>query len=164
MWGGGGGARLNRSLRVEHGWTYGANTALTRYRTAPGMLRAMAEVRTDVTDSSVAEIIRQYDQLARTPVNTVELDLTKRRLLGSLPLQNEVASDVATSVATYRQLGLPSTYLDSLQRGVATVTAADVEAAVERSMDARRLTIVVVGDAAALEARLRPFGRVRVVN
>ena len=162
--GGGGGARLNRSLRVEHGWTYGANTALTRYRTAPGMLRAMAEVRTNVTDSSVAEIIRQYDQLASTRVDTLELDLTKRRLLGSLPLQNEVASDVAASVAAFRQLDLPSTYLDSLQRGVAAVTAADVEAAAQRSMDSRRLTIVVVGDAAALEAKLRPFGRVRVVN
>ena len=162
--GGGGGARLNRSLRVEHGWTYGANTALTRYRTVPGMLRAMAEVRTDVTDSSVAEIVRVYDELARTRVDTTELDLTKRRLLGSLPLQNEVASDVAASVASFRQLDLPSTYLDSLQRGVAAVTAADIETAVRRSLDARRLTIVVVGDAAVLEARLRPFGRVRVVT
>ena len=161
--GGGGGSRLNRALRVERGWTYGASTALTRYRTGPGMLRAMAEVRTEVTDSSIAEIIRQYEQLASTRVDTGELALTKRRMLGSLPLQNEIANDVAASVASYKQLGLPSTYLDSLQRGIAAVGPADIEATARRSMDARGLTIVVVGDAAALEKKLQAFGRVRVV-
>jgi len=162
--GGGNGARLNRALRIEHGWTYGASTSLTRYRSGPGTLRASVEVRTEVTDSAVAEIIRQYEQLATTSFDTGELELTKRRLLGSLPLQNEVASDIATSVATYRQLDLPTTYLDSLQRGVAAVTPADVERVAHSSLHARGLTIVIVGDASVLEPKLRPFGRVRVAT
>lgn len=162
--GGGNGARLNTALRIQKGWTYGAGTMLSRFANGPGILRASTEVRTEVTDSAVAEIVRQYERLASEPVDTAELAQTKRRLLGSLPLQHEVATDIASSIATFRQLGLPASYLDTLQRAVASLTPADVQRAASSSLGADGLVIVVVGDAAALEPKLRPLGRVKVLQ
>jgi zinc protease len=56
--GGGADARLFTILREQKGWTYGAYSNLTRPR-GTGAFSATAEVRTEVTDSALVEMLGQ---------------------------------------------------------------------------------------------------------
>src|SRR3989442_12616499 len=59
--GGGADSRLFLILREQKGWTYGAYADLRRYR-GLGYRQATAEVRTEVTDSALGELLHQIDR------------------------------------------------------------------------------------------------------
>ena len=92
--GGGGDARLFRILREGTGWTYGAYSRVTR-RQEIGYFRANAEVRNEVTDSALTELMHQL-HLARSaaPADS-EMVAAKGFLVGSFPRQVETPRQVA---------------------------------------------------------------------
>jgi zinc protease len=79
--GGGVDARLFQILREEKGWTYGAYSRFTRPQDV-GYFSANAEVRTEVTDSAVAEILHQLHRLRDEPVPQEEFDAAVSFLAG----------------------------------------------------------------------------------
>src|SRR2546422_529630 len=83
----GGGACTRRFLilREQKGWTYGAYASLHRYR-GLGYWQATAEVRTEVTDSALSEMLRQVDRIRTETIPDSELAAVKGFLVGSFPL------------------------------------------------------------------------------
>src|SRR5207249_4425929 len=74
--GGGADSRLFLMLRERKGWTYGAYANLQRYR-GLGYWQATAEVRTDVADSALSELLHQIERIrtqAIAPVRLVDGD------------------------------------------------------------------------------------------
>jgi zinc protease len=104
--GGGADARLFQILREEKGWTYGASSRFTRPRDV-GYFSATTEVRTEVTDSAVAEIMSQLRRLRDEPPPAADVEAAKNFLAGSFPLRIEAAGQVASQVAQARLLGVP---------------------------------------------------------
>ena len=161
--GGGADARLFQILREQKGWTYGAYASLQRYR-GLGYWDATAEVRTDVTDSALIELLTQVDRVRTTTIPDSELAAAKGYLVGSFPRTIETANQVASQVATAKLLGLGDDYLRQYRERLSAVTAPAAQAAAARLYRRRALTIVVVGDAARLADRLQPIAPVRVVD
>jgi zinc protease len=160
--GGGATGRLFSILREQKGWTYGAYASLAR---APGSgaFQANAEVRTEVTDSAVAELLAQLRRLRDEPVGAEELAGARDALVGSFPLGIVTAGQVAAQVRTNRLLGLPDAELRTRRTMLAAVTAADVQAAARAYVRPEEMVIVVVGDAPRVYQGLRRIGDVRVV-
>jgi zinc protease len=158
-----GDSRLEKVLRGEHGWTYGARSGYQRLL-GGGDFRASTEVRTAVTDSALAETLVQLRRIRDEPVPQAELEQAKSSLVASFPNTMETASQAASRLAGTRLLGLPAEHLTQYAQRVAAVTAADVQRVARQYLHPDRAAIIVVGDAAQVLERLRAIAPVSVFD
>jgi predicted Zn-dependent peptidase len=161
--GGGADSRLFLILREQKSWTYGAYASLHRYR-GLGYWQATAEVRTEVADSALRELLHQIDRVRTEVIPDSELVATKGFLVGSFPLTIETPRQIATQVASVKLLGLGDEYLRLYRERLAAVTALQARAAAARLYRRGALTIVVVGDGAKLYDRLAAIAPTRMVD
>ena len=161
--GGGVDSRLFLILREQKSWTYGAYASLRRYR-GLGYWQATAEVRTDVADSALVELLHQIDRIRTEVIPDSELTAAKGFLVGSFPLTIETPSQIASQVANAKLLGLGDDYLRLYRERLSAVTALQGRAAAARLFRRSALTIVVVGDGAKLYDRLKAIAPVRIVD
>lgn len=161
--GGASDARLFTILREEKGWTYGAYSDINRVR-GLGTFMATAEVRTEVTDSALVELLRQVYRMGAEPVPMEEFERQQQTLTGRFPLTVETAQQVAAQVATSRLLGLPNDYVQTYRQRIAALTPEQVQSAARGGMRAEAALVVVVGDGAALKAKLEAIAPVTMVD
>lgn len=161
--GGGADARLFDILREKKGWTYGAYSSVNRLA-GTGYFQANTEVRTEVTDSALVELMTQLNRLGSEPVPATELSAAKNSLVGAFPLTVETAEQVAAQVTRVKLLGLPANYLRTYRTRLAAVGAADLAAATRTTVRPSQALIVVVGDGTKIYDKLRAIAPVRLVT
>ena len=161
--GGGGDSRLFTILREQKGWTYGAYASLARFQ-GPGRFSATAEVRTEVTDSSLKEMLTQINRMRTETIPAAEFDAAKSALVGRFPLLVETAEQVAGQVSNARLLGLATDYVETYRQKLAAVTPASAMAAAAAAMQPDRAVAIVVGDGAKLHDKLAAIAPVRIVT
>lgn len=155
--------RLFQVLREDRGWTYGSYTSAVRKRDL-GYFLANAEVRSEVTDSALAELLNQVDLIRSEPVPDEELSDVQDFLIGSFPRTIETPQAIANQVATYRLRGRSTEELEAYRDRVAAVAPEDIQGALVEHFDPERAVVVVVGDATQIRSNLTRFGRVRMVD
>jgi len=161
--GGGADSRLFLVLREQKSWTYGAYASLHRYR-GLGYWQATAEVRTEVADSALRELLHQIERIRTEVIPDSELAATKGFLVGTFPLTIETPSQIASQVANVKLLGLGDEYLRLYRDRLGAVTALQARAAAARLYRRGALSIVVVGDGAKLYDRLQGIAPLRMVD
>ncbi len=161
--GGGTDARLFLILREQKSWTYGAYSRFTRPK-GMGMFMANAEVRTPVTDSALAEMMRQLDRIRTQVPADSEITAAKNYLVGSFPLSIQTPEQIANAVASARLLGLPDDYVPRFRDRLAAVTSAQLGAADRRFLTTDKMVVVVVGDGTKILDGLKRLGTVRLVD
>lgn len=150
-------SRLNTNLRETKGYTYGAGSRFD-FQPIAGAWTASAEVRTDVTDSSVVEFLAEFRRLRDSLVGADELARARQYLTLGLAGDFETTGQVAGQIATAERLGLPWQWFSRYQAAISAVTAAQVQAAARRAIDPARLVLVIVGDAAMIRPGLERLG------
>ena len=157
-------AWMMSSLREEKGFTYGAYSLMSE-RVGPGTFVMQGEYRNEVADSALTIMIELADRLRAGDIPATDLAKAKNYLTGSFPLTIETPQQVAGQVASNRLLGRPDRYLEDYRGRVAAIEAAAVGEAARRHIHPGRMLIVVVGDAAEVLDRVRPFADdVRVID
>src|ERR1041385_3952318 len=124
--GGGAMSRLFMILREQKSWTYGAYARYAR-RKGVGFFEASTEVRTEVTDSALHELLHQLERIRTETIAGEELEAAKGALTGRYPLSIETADQVASAVATARLYGLPADYVQTYRVNIGAVTAAQAQ-------------------------------------
>jgi zinc protease len=147
-------ARINQNLRERHGWTYGAFANLNPLRGA-GILLISSSVRTNATDSAVAESVREFRRLVEEPVPAEEMSGATGNLVGSFPTSVQTVQGLAQRLQNLLVWGLPLDYYGTYREKLAAVTAADVADVGRARLNPGALTIVVAGDLAQIEAPIR---------
>jgi len=160
--GGGVSGWMFRILRDEKGYTYGAYASASERR-GPGTFVAQAEVRNEVADSAMDEMLRLIERLRSEPIPAEDLDAAKSYLTGSFPLTIETPQQVAGQIASEILLGRGADYIEDYRARVGAVTAADVQRVARQYLHPDRLRMVVVGDALQLFERLQPFATRAVI-
>jgi zinc protease len=161
--GGGPPGRLQQVLRDALGFTYDARSTVQRGRRL-GRFEVVTAVRTDVAAAAVEEILVQLDRVRTTALPSSELADRVGYLVGSLPRSLETPQQVAGEITSHRLLGLPAERLESARSRWMGLDTATVREAAELRLRPEQLLIVVAGDAAALQPRLRGLGEVAVVD
>ena len=161
--GGGAASRLFMTLREEKSWTYGAYSGYVR-RKGMGNFSATTEVRTEVTDSALRELMRQLERIGSETVAAGELDAAKGSITGSYPLSIESADQVANAVANARLYGLPADYVQTYRVRIGAVTAEQVQAVARATIRPRAAAIIVVGDGAKIYDRIKDIAPVTIVD
>lgn len=161
--GGAADSRLFAILREEKSWTYGANSGLNRFR-GVGYFSASSEVRNEVADSALREILHQLERITTEPIPAAELEAARGALVGRFPLTVETVEQVASQVSTSILLGLPQDYLATYRTRLAAVTAAQALEGARAAIRPGQAAIVVVGDAKVLLAGMEAIAPVRVIG
>jgi zinc protease len=141
-------SRLNRKLREEKGYTYGASAGYD-FRRAPGPFGARAAVNTEVTVPAVQEILAELEAIRDAAVSDAELQDARNYLVGVFPLRFETPGAVVGALSGIVIHGLPDDELDRYRTGIEAVTADDVLAAARAHVRPQEAAIVLVGDADA---------------
>jgi zinc protease len=142
-------SRLNRKLREEKGYTYGAGAGFDMRRGA-GPFAVRVAVNTEVTVPAIQEVLAELEAMRVAPPTAAELHAARDYLVGVFPLRFETPPAVIGALAGLLIHDLPLDELDRYRPGIEAVTAADVEKAAREHIDPERLAIVLVGDADAI--------------
>ncbi len=161
--GGGSTGRLFMTLREKHGWTYGAYSGWSKPKDI-GAFDAQANVRTEVTDSALTEMLVQLDRIVKEPVSEQDLSTAKSYLVGNFPTTIETPNQIAAQIGQVKLLGLDKSYLENYRKDVAAVTTADVQRVMKSHLHPDKLAIVLVGDATAIEEKVKPIASVSLYD
>jgi len=163
--GGEGANRLYRVLRSERGLTYGAsadNETLKR----SGQIVAETSTRSETTGEALRLIVNEIWNLKRERVGEGELEDAKAYLAGNFPLTIETPDDIATQVLNALFYELPVKELQTFRQRVNAIDVDALESASIRYLRPERLSVVLVGNAAAFLGQLRGvgFGKYEIVK
>ncbi len=155
--GGEGSNRLFRVLRSERGLTYAASADLNPMLLA-GDLIAETDTRTEATAEAVRLIADEFTRLQRERVGDGELAGVQAYMTGSFPLSVETPGAIARQVvnAVFYELALDE--LRTYRQRANAVTPDHVQRVARTYIQPERLSIVMVGNAAAFRNQLVKAG------
>jgi predicted Zn-dependent peptidase len=157
--GGGSASRLFMNLREDKGYTYGAYSSIGADKLT-ATISASASVRTEVTDSSVYELVYEINNLVKNGVTQVELDKAKAELAGSFGRSLEQPGTVANFALNTARYNLPKDYYATYLQKLNAFTVADINATAKRLIEPDKFIITTVGNGAEIKAKLAQFGEV----
>ncbi len=151
-------ARLNMNLRQDKGYSYGYMSSID-WLTGPSALTAGGSVQTEVTKESVAETIKEFEEIrSARPVTQEEFDDAVNGILRGLPNQFETHGQVLNQLVRLVAFDLPDDYFTTYSEEVGKLTLADIHRVAEEHVKAGALKVVVAGDAERVEPALRELG------
>ena len=158
-------SRLNFNLRETKGYTYGAGSRYD-FRLAPGPFTASAQVRTNVTDSSLVEFFKELRAIRDSQVTDEELAKAKASLELGIPDELETTSQIAGQMAALGTFGLTLDEMRDFARKVRAVTKADVQRVARQYVPEDRVLIAIVGDLSKTRAGIEALklGQVNVLE
>ena len=155
--------RLFRHLREEKGYTYGVGSGFGS-ATYPSAWAANTDVRTEVTDAALTDLLADIADLRQTPVPADEFNDAKRALVASFALALESPQALLGNYITSWTYRLPADYWDTYPARIAAVTPAQGMAMARKYWDPARLHIVAVGDAAKIREALAKKGTLELFD
>jgi len=138
---------LNMNLREAHGWTYGARSVLRGNKTINNF-SASTQVRNNVTDSSVVEILKEIKRIRTEKVSGEVLKNVKAGYIGNFVMQIEKPSTIARYALQTKTQSLPLDFYENYIKNISDVTAEDVLNAANKYFLEENLRIIVVGKGA----------------
>ena len=151
-------ARLNMNLRQNKGYSYGYRSWIEWHKTASTFLVG-GSVQTEVTAPAVVETLKEITEvIGSRPVEEAEFQAAKDALLHSYPSSFETPWQMLGQLSPIVQYGLSHEYLSTYPAKIDAVTLADVQRVAVERLNKEGLTLLVVGDRAAIESELKGIG------
>jgi zinc protease len=140
------GSRLNRRLREELGYTYGARSGFD-VRRAAGVFTAAAAVQTDVTAPAIAELVSLLEAARTAPFDDAELSDARDYQIGIFPLRFESTGGIAAAIEPIAIYGLADDFWQTYRNHLEAVGTAEAHAAAIELIRPDELLMLAVGDA-----------------
>ncbi|MBN1182885.1 MAG: insulinase family protein [Bacteroidales bacterium] len=153
---GGGVYRLFMNLRETHGYTYGAYSQI-RADEYIGSFGAFADVRNEVTDSAINEILYEMNRIVNEPVSQEELTRVINNKTGDFALSLEDPRTISRFALNIELYKLPKDYYANYLKNLAQVSIKDVQEAAKAYIKPGNCYIVVVGKAEEIAEKLKKF-------
>ena len=155
--GGEGSNRLFRVLRSERSLTYSASADMNPMLLA-GDIIAETDTRTEATAEAVRVIVDEFTRLQRERIGDAELAGAQAYMTGSFPLTIETPGAIARQVVNVVFYDLSLDELRTYRQRANAVTPDDVLRVARTYIQPDRLSIVMVGNAAAFKDALAKAG------
>ncbi|MBI5153918.1 insulinase family protein, partial [Candidatus Poribacteria bacterium] len=160
--GGSFGARLNKTIRVDKGLTYGAGGGVSANRFG-GQLYISTFSKNPTAAETVQTILDEVNRLMKEPASAEELSMAQRFLAGNFAISRETPLSIVGDLWLVKSQDLPENYLDKYLAGIANTTSQEAFEAANGLVDPAHLTIVVVGPASELKEGLEKIAPVTVI-
>jgi zinc protease len=155
-------SRLNESIRVAKGLTYGVWGSYTANRFA-GEFEVGTFSKTESTAEAVKAVFEEIKRLKAEGPSDDELESSRSYILGSFVRGRETPQQIAGDLWLIESQGLGEDYLERLLGGIAKTKRTDCERLVRETIEPGKLVIIVVGEAGKLKEGLEKIAPVTVV-
>lgn len=155
--GGEGANRLQQVLRSQRQLTYGASAELDAYKWS-GAIVAETDTQTVNTAEALRVVVEQFSRLQRERVHEAELEAAQDYAVGHFPLTIETPDQIATQVLNYLFYELPVDELPKYRDRMLSVSPDDIQRVAKTFIRPDRLSVVLVGNAAAFVDSLKGIG------
>ena len=156
-------SRLNLKLREEKQWTYGAASGVDM-RLGKGPFGVMTDVQAPNTVDAVSEILAQFETMKTGGVTPDEVARAKDGYVKSLPSVLGLPTSQVFAAASLFTYNLGNDYWDRRIEAVKAVKPEDVKRMAEKVLVKDDMVVVVVGDKATVEPKLKALGEVDYFN
>lgn len=155
-------SRLNESIRVAKGLTYGVWGSYTANRFA-GEFEVGTFSKTESTAEAVKAVLEEIERLKTKGPSNDELENNRSYILGSFVRGRETPQQIAGDLWLIESQELDGDYLERLLSGIAKAKQTDCERLVRETIEPDKLVIVVVGEARKLKEGLEKIAPVTIV-
>jgi zinc protease len=161
--GGAFGARLNETIRVKKGLTYGASGGYQPSRFA-GQFVIRTFSKTESTAEALQAVLGEFQRLLKEPPSEKELKDTKSYSLGSVARQRQTPQQVAGELWTIELNGLPEDHFEKTLEKLSQTDAPACQRLIRETLDPSKVVCVVVGPAAKIQKDLEKIAPVTVMK
>ena len=152
--GGGMSGRFFLNLREDKGWTYGANSMFMGSN-KNGAFAMFTSVETEVTDSAIVEIFKEFNSYRTIGITEKELQFTKDAFLGREALKYETAGQKLGFLNRILTYDLDKTYIDKQASILNSITKDDIDAIAKAKITPDKMSIVIVGNKYLIKKKLK---------
>ncbi len=149
-------ARLLQNLREDKAYTYGAYSRINPDRRI-GSFSAMAQVRSEVTDSALTEMLYEIREIRTNLVKDEELELVKNMMTGSFSRSLEDPRTVAGFALNIARFNLPNDYYETYLEKLNAVTKEDVLEMAQKYLKPENALVLAVGNVDAIKESMKKF-------
>lgn len=150
-------SRINRNLREDKGYTYGAGTNFLFSR-AVSYVVTSTSVRTDVTGASLKEIISEFNKVKTGDLTQEEADKARNTVRTDFIQAIGTRQGLVATALAYRENGIPFAQIGQEQDRFAKVDLAQLNAVAGSALPFDRALIVLVGDKAEILRQIEGLG------
>jgi zinc protease len=150
-------SRININLREDKGYTYGAR-ATFRGDEDNGLYVASAGVRSDATDKSLLEFIKEISSYYSGGISDEELAFTKSSIGQRDARSYETPSQKLGFLSRIQTYGLSDDFVEVQKSILSKLSKTEANALAKQYLDINSMTIVIVGDKATILDGLKTFG------
>ncbi len=149
-------SKLNLNLREDKAYTYGAYSRVNTDEYV-GMFDASTQVRNEVTDSAVTQILDEMKNMRNGDFTDKELDAAKNYLTGSFSRSLESPETIARFALNIERYGLDKDYYKNYLKNLNAVTREDIIAVSKKYFEPEESYILVVGKGDDVADGLKKF-------
>ena len=148
---------LNKTLREEKAWTYGARSSLiaSKYITT---FRAGAPLKQAVLDSAILEIIKQINRIRNEFVSADDLELAKATFIGDFIRESAKPRSISTFALRIETQGLPANFYEKYLENISKVTIEDVKRVSNKYFMTENARIVVAAKGSEVIDKIEKIG------
>jgi zinc protease len=161
--GGGFDSRLNDTIRVKKGLTYGASGGFSSSRFA-GRFVVRTFSKNATVYETVATILDEVKRIQKSPPDQAEREKSISYISGSFPRERETVADTVSELWSLDLAGLPRDWFERYLAAVRATDGAAIGKTADALIDEKNLVIVVVGPAKLLAPKLKQLGKVEIVK
>lgn len=157
-------SRLNRNLRLEKHWSYGASGQVTFVRGQRAFV-VVAPVQTDKTKESIVEVTKEIGNVAGArPIGGEEFTSIMRNMTSRLAGRFETISALESAAIAQINLNLPADYWTNYSANLRSLNEAQLNAAAKKFVRPGEIVWIIIGDLAKIEAGIRELNIGEVVR
>jgi zinc protease len=150
-------SRLNQNLREDKGWTYGARSAFIG-NPYSGEFRFSSGIRADVTDSALAELMKDVNNYVANGPTDEEVAFMRDALGQADAMAYETPVQKLQFVSRILEYKLPADYTARQNKILNTITKAELAATTKQKLQPQKMNILLVGDKAKVLEKVKKMG------
>jgi zinc protease len=154
--GGSFGSRITSNIREDKGYTYSPYSTLNTRR-GSSLWYEMADVTTEHTGASLAEISKEINRLKTEAPSEEELKGMQNYQAGVFVLQNSSPQGITNQLSFLDVYDLPEEYLTKMVERIHAVKPEDIKSMTDKYLNYDKMSLVVVGDKQQIEKQLDDF-------
>ncbi|WP_244273566.1 M16 family metallopeptidase [Blattabacterium cuenoti] len=155
--GGGPQSRLFLNLREKKAYTYGAYSILRSDRNI-GCFSVYTQVRNEVTEKAIKDIIKEIFEITKNKISLEELDIKKKEISGQFILDFEDPNRINDLFICELKNNLPSGFYKNFLNKLELVTIDDIYRSCQKFFFQKNGRIIIVGKAHDILPNIKKLG------
>ena len=147
---------LNTALRIDSGYTYGANSFFQNEKAA-GPFAIYSFTKNETTAPAIDLALKVLDDFHKNGLTAAQLDTAKKYIKGQFPPRIETSGQLASRIAVSEFYGLDDNEINQLEARIDAVTLESAKQIIVKHFPREDMVFVLIGKAAEIGPAVKKY-------